>query len=156
MQDFIDKLDFYRTDSDALVSIQFIVMGLAFGLIIAFIAVYYQRRVIGSFVRAIRNAEAVDEESAKTLAELGQENNVSAISKLKKSTSLRNLITICDMQTTEKGAIIIDDNTRFYIAKEKEERSRKQFGDSEDSLLPIILGSLAMIIVVVLSFFIGK
>ncbi|MBO5047843.1 MAG: hypothetical protein J6D19_05470 [Clostridia bacterium] len=156
MKDFIDKLDFFRTDSDAMVSIQFIIMALAFGLIIAFIAVYYQRRVIGSFVRAIRSAEAIDEESAKTLAELGQENNVSAIAKLKKSASLRNLVTICDMKTEANGKIIIDDSTRFYIAKEKEERSRKQFGDNEDSLIPIILGSLALLVVVVLSFFIGK
>ncbi len=156
MKDFIDKLDFFRTDSDALVSIQFIVMAMAFGLIIAFIAVYYQRRVIGAFVRAIRNAEAIDEESAKSLTELGQENNVSAIAKLKKSASLRNLVTICDMKTAENGKIIIDETTRFYIAKENEERSRKQFGDNEDSLIPIILGSLALIVVVVLSFFIGK
>jgi hypothetical protein len=156
MKDFIDKLDFFRTDSDAMISIQFIVMALAFGLIIAFIAVYYQRRVIGSFVRAIRHAEAIDEESAKTLAELGQENNVSAIAKLKKSASLRNLITICDIKTESNDKIIIDESTRFYIAKEKEERSRKQFGDNEDSLIPIILGSLALLVAVVLSFFIGK
>ena len=156
MKDFIDKLDFFRTDSDAMVSIQFIIMALAFGLIIAIIAVYYQRRVIGSFVRAIRSAEAIDEESAKTLAELGQENNVSAIAKLKKSASLRNLVTICDMKTETNGKIIIDDSTRVYISKEKEERSRKQFGDNEDSLIPIILGSLALLVVVVLSFFIGK
>lgn len=156
MKDFIDKLDFFRTDSDAMVSIQFIIMALAFGLIIAFIAVYYQRRVIGSFVRAIRSAEAIDEESAKTLVELSQENNVSAIAKLKKSASLRNLVTICDMKTETNGKIIIDDSTRVYIAKEKEERSRKQFGDNEDSLIPIILGSLALLVVVVLSFFIGK
>jgi hypothetical protein len=156
MKDFIDKLDFFRTDSDAMISIQFIVMALAFGLIIAFIAVYYQRRVIGSFVRAIRNAEAIDEESAKTLAELGQENNVSAIAKLKKSASLRNLITICNIKTESNDKIIIDESTRFYIAKEKEERSRKQFGDNEDSLIPIILGSLALLVAVVLSFFIGK
>lgn len=156
MKDFIDKLDFFRTDSDAMISIQFIVMALAFGLIIAFIAVYYQRRVIGSFVRAIRNAEAIDEESSKTLAELGQENNVSAIAKLKKSASLRNLITICDIKTESNDKIIIDESTRFYIAKEKEERSRKQFGDNEDSLIPIILGSLALLVAVVLSFFIGK
>ncbi|MBQ8420608.1 MAG: hypothetical protein IJY37_09690, partial [Clostridia bacterium] len=91
-----------------------------------------------------------------TLAELGQENNVSAIAKLKKSASLRNLVTICDMKTETNGKIIIDDSTRVYIAKEKEERSRKQFGDNEDSLIPIILGSLALLVVVVLSFFIGK
>ena len=156
MSDFIQKLDFYRTDSDALVSLQFIVMAIAFGLIIAFIAVYYQRRVIGSFVRAIRYAEANDEESAKTLAELGQENNVSAIAKLKKSPSLRSLISVCDAEVTEKGEFVIDENSRFYIAKEKEERARKQFGDNQDSLIPILIGSIILVIVVILSFFLGK
>ena len=156
MSDFIEKLDFYRTDSEALVSLQFVVMAIAFGLIIAFIAVYYQRRVIGSFVRAIRQAEAIDEESAKTLAELGQENNVSAIAKLQKSSSLRALISVCDAETTEKGALIIDESTRFYIAKEQEERARKQFGDRQDSLIPIIIGSIILVIVVILSFFLGK
>ncbi len=155
MSDFIDKLDFYRTGSDALISIQFIVMALAFGLIIAFIAVYYQRRVIGSFIRAIRNAEAIDEESAKTLAELGQEDNVSAIAKLKKSSALRSLVTICNADANAE-TIVIDENTRFYITKDKEERSRKQFGDNPDSLLPIIIGSIVLLIVVVLSFFLGK
>ena len=156
MSDFIEKLDFYRTDSEALVSLQFVVMAIAFGLIIAFIAVYYQRRVIGSFVRAIRQAEAIDEETAKTLAELGQENNVSAIAKLQKSSSLRALISVCDAETTEKGALVIDESTRFYIAKEQEERARKQFGDRQDSLIPIIIGSIILVIVVILSFFLGK
>ena len=156
MSDFIEKLDVYRTDSEAMISLQFIIMAIAFGLIIAFIAVYYQRRVIGSFVRAIRHAEATDEESAKTLAELGQENNVSAIAQLKKSPSLRALITVCDAETTAKGALIIDESTRFYIAKEQEERARKQFGDRQDSLIPIIIGSIILIIVVILSFFLGK
>lgn len=153
MQDFINKLDFFRTDSDALISVQYVVMAIAFGLIIAFIAIYYHRRVIGSFIRAIRNAEAIDEESAKTLAELGQEDNVSAIAKLKKSSSLRNLVTICNQEETD--GVVIDESTRFFIAKEKEERARKQFGDQQDSLIPIMIGSAVLLIVVVLSFFVS-
>ncbi len=154
--DFLRNLDFFRSDSDALVSPQFVVMAIAFGLIIAFIIVYYNRQVIGSFVRAIRDAEAVDEASAKTLSELGQSDNISAISKLKRSTSLQAIVTICGAATTEKGKMVFDENTRFYIAKTNEERARKQFGNEKDSLLPIILGSVALIIVVVLSFLIGK
>lgn len=156
MQDFIRKIDFFRTDSDALVGPQFIIMAICFGLIIAFIAVYYQRRVIGSFVRAIRFAEAVDDESAKTLSDLKQENNISAITKMKKSASLQKLITVCDPKTDAKGNLIIDETTRFYIAKENEERARKQFGDTEDSLLPIIAGSAILVAITVLSFSIGK
>ncbi len=156
MQDFIDKLDFFRTDSETLIGPQFMIMAAAFGLIIAFIAVFYHRSVIGALVRAIRNAEAIDENSAKTLKELAQEDNISAQNKLIKSTSLQNLITICGAQTSAKGKMVFDENTRFYISPEKEERSRKQFGDNPDSVYPIILGSIVLLIIVVCSFFIGK
>ncbi len=156
MSDLIQKLDIFRTTEDALINVQYIIMAIAFGLIIAFIAVYYQRRVIGSLVRAIRAADAIDEESAKTIAELGQENNVSAIAKLRKSASMRNLITTCGAQTDAKGHLLIDDQTRVYIAKEKEERARKQFGDEKDSLIPILIGTAVLLVIVVCSFFIGK
>ena len=156
MTDFIKKIDMFRSDSDALANFQFIVLALIFGLIISFIIVYYQRRVLGSFIRAIRNAEAIDAESAKTLAELGQEDNISAIHKLQSSTSLRNLISICDMTESEKGKVIIDETTRFYITAEKEERARKQFGDGEDSIIPIIVGSVVLLTIGILTFFLGK
>ncbi len=156
MQELFRKIDFFRADSDTLVSPQSIIMAIAFGLIIAFIVVYYQRRVIGAFVRAIRYAEATDEETAKTLSEIGQEHNISAITKLKKSTSLQSLISVSNATTDAKGRLQIDDNTRFYIAKEKEERSRKQFGDGEDSLIPIIIGTIILLIIVVAAFLVGK
>ncbi len=156
MSDFIRTLDFFRADSDALISVQFIIMAIAFGLIISFIFLYYQRTVIGALVRAIRYAEAKDEESAKTLKELAQENNFSAIAKLKRSATLQQMVTIVDAQTNEKGKLVFNENTRFYISKAQEERSRKQYGDNKDSLIPIIIGSVVLIGVVILSFFIGK
>lgn len=156
MQDFIRKIDFFRSDGGDLISPQFVVMAVCFGLIIAFIVVYYQRRVIGSLIRAIRYADAIDEESAKTLAEISQENNISAITKLKKSTSLQSMITVCNPVTDAKGKLIIDENTRVYIAKDKEERARKQFGDGEDSLIPIIAGSVVLVAITVFSFYLGK
>ena len=103
MQDFIRKIDFFRSDGGDLISPQFVVMAVCFGLIISFIVVYYQRRVIGSLIRASRYADAIDEESAKTLAEISQENNISAITKLKKSTSLQGLVTVCNATTDTKG-----------------------------------------------------
>ncbi len=151
-----ENLDFFRTDSDALVSVQFIVMTIAFGLIIAFIAMYYHRQVIGAFVRAIRTEEALDESSAKTLKELGQENNISAVNKLSRSASLQKLISISGAEIDAKGKLVIGEHARFYISKENEERARKQFGDNPDSLVPIIIGTIVLIGVVVVSFFIGK
>ena len=95
MPKILDYIDALRLDNTVSTGIQFIMWPLIFGLILSFFIIYYRRRVIGAFVRAIREAGASDEESAKTLAEIGQEDNSSAISALKKSSSLRRLITIC-------------------------------------------------------------
>ncbi|MBQ8497381.1 MAG: hypothetical protein IJ489_08025 [Clostridia bacterium] len=154
----LELVDLYRSKPTAQVNLQFIVWAVVIGFIISFFAIYYKRRVIGSFVRAIRNAEAVDLESAKTLAELDQEDNISAIAAIRKSSSLRRLITVYNEgeEATGKDRVKIDENTRFYITEECETRSRVQYGNENEPLWPLILGSLAMIGIGIVAFFIGK
>lgn len=157
----LELVELYRTDTDALVNLQFIVWALVLGFIISFFITYYRRRVIGSLVRSIREAEAIDPESAKTLEELGQEDNVSAISAVQKSSSLRRLITIInedeeDSAERNKKKIKIDANTRFYISKEGQDQSRIQYGEENEKLWPMIVGSIVLIGIGILSFFIGK
>lgn len=154
----LELIDIYRSKPTANVNLQFIVWAIVIGFIISFFAVYYRRRVIGSFVRAIRKAEAVDLESAKTLEELGQEDNISAISTIRKSASIRRLITVYNEgeETDGKDRVKIDENTRFYITEECETRSRVQYGNENEPVWPLIVGSLAMIGIGILAFFIGK
>ncbi len=156
--DFLELIDLYRSKPTAQINLQFIVWAIVIGFIISFFATYYKRRVIGAFVRAIRNAEAVDLDSAKTLEELGQEDNISAISAIRKSSSLRRLITVYNEneEDTGKDRVKIDENTRFYITAECETRSRIQYGNENEPLWPLIVGSLAMIGVGIIAFFIGK
>ena len=146
MPKILDYIDALRLDNTVSTGIQFIMWPLIFGLILSFFIIYYRRRVIGAFVRAIREAGASDEESAKTLAEIGQEDNSSAISALKKSSSLRRLITICPGEEASGEELVINEKTRFYIGKEAETRSRVQYGDKEEPLWPVILGSAALIL----------
>ena len=156
---FTELIDLYRSKPSAMINIQFIVWAIVIGFIVSFFAIYYRRRVIGSFVRAIRRAEAFDKESAKTLAELEQEDNISAIETIRKSTSIRRLITVYnegDEDENGKDRVKIDENTRFYITEECETRSRVQYGNENEPLWPLILGSLAMIGIGIISFFIGK
>lgn len=154
----LELIDLYRSKPSATINLQFIVWAIVIGFIVSFFAIYYRRRVIGSFVRAIRNAEAFDQASAKTLEELGQEDNISAIATISKSTSIRRLITVYNENEEEnkKDRVKIDENTRFYITEECETRSRIQYGNENEPLWPLILGSLAMIAIGILSFFIGK
>lgn len=154
MPKILDYIDALRLDNTVSTGIQFIMWPLIFGLILSFFIIYYRRRVIGAFVRAIREAGASDEESAKTLAEIGQENNSSAISALKKSSSLRRLITICPGEEASGEELVINEKTRFYIGKEAETRSRVQYGDKEEPLWPVILGSAALILLGIIVFYI--
>ena len=159
MSDFLEKIEASRLDSSTVFNIRLIIWAAVLGLILAFCLSYYRRRVIGSFVRAIRMAGATDPESAKTLAEIGQENNISAISTLKRSSSLRRLISFYQPESgesNEKQSLIIDENTRFYIKEEAETRARIQYGDENDRLWPLILGSLGVILLGILSFFFIK
>ncbi len=154
----LELVDLYRSKPTAVVNLQFIIWAIVIGFIVSFFAIYYRRRVIGSFVRAIRNAEAFDIESAKTLEELGQEDNISAIATIRKSSSIRRLISVYNENEEENGKerIKIDENTRFYITEACETRSRVQYGSENEPVWPLILGSLAMIAIGILSFFIGK
>lgn len=155
MSKILKYIDALRLDHTVSTGIQFIIWPLIFGLILAFFVTYYRRRVIGAFVRAIKESGAADEASAKTLAEIGQEDNSSAISALKKSASLRRLITICPGEkAASEEDLVIDDKTRFYIGKDAETRSRVQYGDKEEPLWPIILGSIALILFGIVAFFV--
>ena len=156
--DLLELSDLYRSKPSAMINLQFIVWAIVIGFIVSFFAIYYRRRVIGSFVRAIRRAEAVDKESAKTLVELEQEDNISAIATIRKSTSIRRLIHVYNEgeEDDNKDRVKIDENTRFYITEEGATRSRVQYGNENEPLWPLILGSLAMIGIGIISFFIGK
>ncbi len=141
------------------IEIEGIIWAMIAGFAVSFFAMYYKRRVIGSFVRALREAGADSPETAKTLAELEQEHNVSVISNLKKSASLRRMITIYNEETEtedpnpKKGneSIKIDENTRFYIAPEAITRSRVQYGDNPEPLWPILLGCAGLVVIGVLA-----
>ena len=177
MSDFFSNIlgnvETSRWDSRTVINVTIIIWAIIFGLIISFFIVYYKRRVIGALVRAILDAEAVDEASAKTLTELGQQDNVSAIAALKKSPALRKIITICpataevdtsagDVSDANQPAgndssatkLEIDENTRLYIVPENETVSRVKYGSGEEKLWPIIVGSLALIVLGILSYFI--
>ena len=141
-------------------SLPFIVWLLIAGVIIAFIIVFCNKRIIGALVRAIIDAEATSEETSKTLSELGQEGNTTAISLYKGSSSLKRIIKTVNpgeaLSEENNKKAIIDENTRFYIPEDSLFRTQKQYG-SDDSVLTVIIGTLAMIAVgIIVTLFIAK
>ncbi len=115
----------------------FVLWAVILGLILAFFLVYFKRRVIGGFVRAILDAEAFDEATAKTPTELGQAGNESALAQLRKPTS--SLLKVVTVVSDDAG-----DEPRVYIAEDKHPRARAQYGDG-DKLWVVLLGSLGLI-----------
>ena len=98
------------------------------------------------------NAGAVDEESAKTLAELEQENNVSAINAMRRGGALSKMVTAVGAERDEKGMLTVDENTRFYISEEAKQRAVRQYGEKEAKLWTLILGIAAILAVGILLF----
>ena len=152
MNGFLRLFDSVRTSGDGKLTFQFVLWTLIFGVIISWIIIFYNKKIIGAFVRAIISSGATSEETAKTLAEIEQDYNVSAISHYKRSAALQRIIFIADAQEAPKGsskkkpAVTVDENTRFYIPEEMLFRAEKQYKEEELGLLSIVLGTVAIII----------
>ena len=73
MNGFLRLFDSVRTSGDGKLTFQFVLWTLIFGVIISWIIIFYNKKIIGAFVRAIISSGATSEETAKTLAEIEQD-----------------------------------------------------------------------------------
>lgn len=82
--------DNFSFNEGSFVSLKYIIMGLFFGMIFAAISAFYNRRVLGKFIRALIKADATSPEKAKTLAELGFDKNGFVRTSLRNGCTLKN------------------------------------------------------------------
>lgn len=82
-----DNLHF---NEGSFVSVKYIIIGLFFGIIIAAFSAFYNRRVLGKFIRALLAADATSPDKAKTLAELGFDKNGFVRTSLRNGCTLKN------------------------------------------------------------------
>ena len=150
--DWLKKIDFAMTTDTGKVTFKFVLFAMILGFIISWIAIYCNKKIMGAFARAAMNAGAIDEESAKTLAELEQENNVSAINAMRRGGALSKMVTAVGAERDEKGMLTVDENTRFYISEEAKQRAVRQYGEKEAKLWTLILGIAAILAVGILLF----
>lgn len=132
-----------------------VLWAIIFGMIISWIIIFYDKKVVGAFVRAIIAAQATDESSAKTLSELGQENNPSAISHLRRSESLRRIVHFVGALAPQSGKKhsakpVFDETTRFYIPESSLYRASKQYDAGGSELWKMIVGALSLFILGIL------
>lgn len=79
-------------DSDSLIFVKNVILGIFIGLCIAAFGAVYNKRVLGNFVRKLLREECLSKESAKTLYELGAMQNYAIRNAVRKSTSLRRVV----------------------------------------------------------------
>lgn len=105
------------------------IWALCIGFNIALIITYVVRKTTGVFMASLFENEAKDEESAKTLEELGCNNRLLRCF-LKDGKTLRRVVTLVSeddklpIAKNEKGKDVVDfSSARFYIKEENEHRA---------------------------------
>lgn len=148
MSKLLEMLDVIRTDPDV-ASATLVIWSVILGIIIALLFSFYNRRVLGSFFRALVRTGSQDEESAKTLAEINQTENDAIIKKLKKR-QYTDVVTVVNENKDANGNPVIDENAKFYIEESKFSRIRDQWGETDENVLVLIGGIVGIIILGVL------
>lgn len=148
MSKLLELLDVIRTDPDV-ASATLVIWSVILGLIIAILFSFYNRRVLGSFFRAIIKAGADEEENAKTLTELNQEENDAILKKLKKG-QYTDIVTVINDEKDANGNPVINENTKFYLEESKFPRIREQWGETDENVFVLIGGIVGIIILGVL------
>lgn len=144
MSKLLELLDVIRTDS-RIISATLVIWSIVLGIIIALCISFYNRKIVGSFFRALVTSGAVDEDTAKNLADISQTENDTAIKKLTKA-QYKDLVTIIHSNPEQK----IDENTKFYIEESKYTRVRDQWGETSESVGVLVGGIIGMIVLGIL------
>lgn len=145
MSKLLELLDSVSTNP-TVISITLVIWSIVLGIIIALSITFYQKRVIGSFFRALIKENTVDAESAKNIHEISQTENDAVISKLKRSSSFKKMVTIVN----ENGSDTVDENTKFYLSEDQLIRVRDQWGEKKENVGVLIGGIVGTIILGIL------
>ncbi len=148
MSKLLELLDVIRTDPDV-ASATLVIWSIILGIIIALLASFYNRRVLGSFFRALIRTGAEDAESAKTLEEIGQTENDAILKKLRRG-QYTDIVTIVNENEEEKDKVVINEKTKFYLEESKFARVRDQWGESDENIWVLIGGIVGIVILGVL------
>lgn len=109
-------------DTGTIRSVGLIVLGIFIGVVIACIAMAYNKQVLGGFVRKLLSESCRSAEGAKTLSELGYSKNVFIRSAVQRNVNLRRVL-----------ACVEEDNFYSEQNAEREEYEKKR---EENPTLP--------------------
>ena len=132
----------------SMTNIEVLVWALFIGFVIASFMIFYHKRIIGSFVRALLEKQASSPESALSIYDLGFGKNTFIRNALRSDTTLRRLVWELDdnMQKREDGVIysarsnMLDiNNAKFYIPEENRIRAELRYSAKGTDVFTIII-----------------
>lgn len=127
----LGQYDNFTINQTSFVAIQYVIIGIFFGIILASLSALYNRRVLGRFIREIIKRGATSPEGALTLDELGFSKNPFVKYSLSRGYTLRR--SVCRIDEDESGdeaAAAKKDGlsgARFYIPEEKKYAMENKF-----------------------------
>lgn len=111
-----------------------LVGGLCLGILIASYVIFFQKRLLGRFMRALIAAKAEDKDSAKSLAELGFEKSGMVKSELSRASVSRKLVSVVD---AEGNVTSYEDELRYAFPEFAEDEEKKaEEAPSDGALIP--------------------
>lgn len=162
-------------DTGTIRSAGLIVFGIFIGIIIACIAMTYNKQVLGGFVRKVLSEECRSSEAAKTLSELGYVKNPFLRSAVQRNVSLRRVLHCVEEEEfyreqneeraeyekkraeepslpkyRDREYIVDPSSDHFYIPEEKCDMAERKFYAKGSSWIATIV----WIIVIIVAFFV--
>jgi len=138
----------------------YIVEMMIVGFVIASGYIYYNKILLGSFVRTLLSEGCLSMQSAKTLSELGFMKNPFVRFSLRPSTSLCRIVSSADESFYSEGKRTggkkekRDFSTlRFYISEEKYSKAEKLYEDSGVTALAVLATAIVFLIVAVICYY---
>lgn len=158
---FLPKFDTYEyvTAFNNTLSFQIIVWAFYIGLLAAVVSIYYNRSILGRFIRRLDELGCCDAETAKTLSELGLDKNIFIKLSLKLGYSLRRTTAVVrdgvvsPLIGAEGGKVRLSLKTaRFCLPAEKHDAALMRFAAKGNGILSIALTAVIGLIAVILIF----
>lgn len=132
----------------SMTNLEVLIWALFIGFVLASFMIFYHKRIIGSFVRALLEKQANSPESALSIYDLGFDNNALIKNALKSDATLRRIVWELDdnMQKREDGVVFsarsnrLDiNNAKFYIPDENRIRAELRYSSKGTDVFAIII-----------------
>lgn len=134
----------YLTTALPNASTTFIIWAICIGVTLGFVFNYVSKLIPGPFVRALLSKNAIGEDNAVSLRDLGFLNKKLVLFALNEGSSLRNIVSVVGGKLptiTANGKTAIDyEKALFYIPESKKIKAQTAFGEKEKwYILPLFI-----------------